>query len=134
MYWAGEGVLIAEDGGEGLKFDELWTEGAVGIADEAEVYGHEVGLGVVVGHAVLRGDALLGGLHVGGVVEELVGECGAGLCEVVDEGFWEEAGCFGDAEFDVGAAAAAETGEEGFVFGLGEVGVEPIAIGLQHGS
>ena len=76
---AGEDVLIAEDGGEGLKFDEFWAEGAVGVADEAEVDGHEVGDGVFVGDAVLVGDGLVGGLEVGGVVEELVGEGCAGF-------------------------------------------------------
>ena len=75
----GEDVLIAEDGGEGLELDEFWAERAVGVPDEAEVDGHEVGDGVLVGDAVLLGDGLIGGLEVGGVVEELVGQVGAGF-------------------------------------------------------
>jgi hypothetical protein len=131
---AAEDVLIAEDGGEGLEFDELWTEGAVGVANEAEVHGHEVGLGVLVGHAVLRGDALLGGLQVGGVVEELMGELGAGLGELFHEGVGKEAGGFGDAKVDGGSGAPVELGEQVFIFGGAELRVEAVAIGLQHGS
>ena len=74
---AGEEILVAEDGGEGLHLDQFRVERAVGVANEAEVDCHEVGDGVVVGDAILRGDGLLGGLHVRGVVKELMGELGA---------------------------------------------------------
>jgi len=63
-----------------------------------------------------------------------VGELGAGLGELVHEGFWEEARSFGDAEFDGSSRGVVKTCEEVFVFGCGEVRVKLVAIGLQHGS
>ena len=55
---AGEDVLIAVDRGEGLHLDQLWLDGAVRGADQTEVDGHEVGLRVLVGDAILRWDGL----------------------------------------------------------------------------
>jgi hypothetical protein len=62
----------------------------------------KLGLGVVVGDAELLGDGVVGGLHVGGVVEELMGEFGAGFGELVHESAGEEARGFGDTEFNAG--------------------------------
>jgi len=81
----GEEILVAEDGGEGLHLDELRLQGAVEVADEAEVDGHEVGDWIVVGNAILRWHSLFGGLKVCGVVEELMREDRAGVGELVHE-------------------------------------------------
>ena len=131
---AGEEILITEDGGEGLELDQFWTERTVGVSHETEVDGHEVGLWIFVGDAEPIGDGGVRGLHVGGIVEELVGEIGAAVGEFLEKRWREEAGSFGDAEFNVGASEGIEAGEKIRVGLRGEVRVELIAIGLQHGS
>ena len=89
---------------------------------------------VFVGDSILLGDGLAGGLEVGGVVEELVGEGCAGFGQFVYEYAGEEAGGFGYAEFDVGAGEAVQPGQQFVVLARGEVRVEVIAVGLQHGN
>src|ERR1700736_6513888 len=55
---AAEQVLISEDRGKGLQLNQFRSQGAVGGFDEAEVHGHEVGVGAVSGNPVELRDGM----------------------------------------------------------------------------
>ena len=92
-------------------------EGAVGLADEAEVDGHEVGRAGAggLGDVVAVGDGGVAGGEIGGVVDEGAGEGLGDLGHVVHDFGREEAGGFADAELGTFAEFALDGGEQAFV-------------------
>ncbi len=80
------------------------------------------------------GDGAVGSLHVGGIVEELMGELGTGGGQFVQKFGGKEAGGLRGAEINAGAAEAVQPVQKVTVLGGGELRVELVAIGLQHGT
>ena len=129
----GEQGLEAEDGWERLELDEFEVEIAVFGMDEAEVHRHEVRPAALVRDAVELRDGPVGGLHVGRVVEQGERQIATGGHHAVEQIGREEARRLADAELDLGAGLLVETGAQVGVGGGCEVGVEAVAIGLEHG-
>lgn len=106
-----ERPLESEDRGKGLHFDEPGSEAAVRLADETEVCGEEVGMGVLGSGAPRFRNGGEGLPEVFGVVDQAEGEVGTDLGHFVEQGFREEAGSFSDREANVGARYGVEAME-----------------------
>ncbi len=126
------GPLKCEDGREGLHLDEARGETAAVFADEAEVGGEEMRMGVLVGGAPGLGNGGEGAGEIGGIVDELEGEVDADAGHLVEHGGGEETGSLGDREGDMRARDRVERMQHG-AKGLGaEAGVEVAAEGGNH--
>ena len=95
----------------------------------------KLGMGFSLGTWYWSGDGLVGGFEVGGVVEELVGESGAGARPDRRESSREKKqGVSATRNSILVRVRAVEPGEKVVVLRRGEPRVELVAVGLQHGS